>query len=35
MGLSLDELDPPLDDIAFLSRSNNQIAVLEELARDE
>lgn len=35
MGLSLDKLDPPLDDIAFLSRSNNRIAVLRELARDE
>ena len=35
MGLSLDELDPPLDDIAFLSRSNNRIAVLQKLARDE
>lgn len=33
MGLSLDELDPPLDDLAYLSRSNNRIAVLEELAR--
>ena len=35
MGLSLDDIDPPLDDIAFLSRSNNRIAVLRELARDE
>jgi DNA-binding MarR family transcriptional regulator len=35
MGLSLDELDPPLDDLAFLSRSNNRIAVLDELARDD
>jgi predicted transcriptional regulator len=35
MGLSLDELDPPLDDLAFLSRSNNRIAVLEALARDD
>lgn len=32
MGLSLDELDPPLDDIAFLSRSNNRNRVLVELA---
>lgn len=35
MGLSLDELDPPLDDIAFLSRSNNRITVLKELARGQ
>jgi predicted transcriptional regulator len=35
MGLSHEELDPPLDDIAFLSRSNNRIAVLRELARDD
>lgn len=35
MGLSLDELNPPLDDLAFLSRSNNRIAVLRELARDD
>lgn len=35
MGLSLDELDSPLDDIAFLSRSNNRVAVLEALARDD
>ena len=34
MGLSLDELESPLDDIAFLSRSNNRIAVLGELARN-
>ncbi len=34
MGLSLDNLDPPLDDLAFLSRSNNRIAVLRELAHD-
>lgn len=31
MGLSLDELDAPLDDIAFLSRSNNRVRVLDEL----
>ncbi len=35
MGLSLDNLDPPLDDLAFLSRSNNRIAVLWELAHDD
>lgn len=35
MGLSKDELDPPLDDIAFLARSNNRIAVLDELARGD
>lgn len=35
MGLSLDELEPPLDDIAFLARSNNRITVLRKLARDE
>ncbi len=35
MGLSLDELDSPLDDLAFLSRSNNRIAVLRELAHDD
>ena len=35
MGLSPDELDPPLDDLAFLSRSNHQIAVLGELARGD
>lgn len=35
MGLSLDEIDPPLDDIAFLSRSNHRVDVLTELARDE
>ena len=35
MGLSLDELQSPLDDIAFLSRSNNRIAVLRELARKD
>ncbi len=34
MGLSLDELDPPLDDVAYLSRSNNRVAVLRELAGD-
>lgn len=33
MGLSFDELEPPLDDIAFLSRSNNRITVFRELAR--
>jgi predicted transcriptional regulator len=32
MGLSLDVLDPPLDDIAFLSRSNHRVRVLEALA---
>lgn len=32
MGLSGNELEPPLDDIAYLSRSNNRIAVLRELA---
>lgn len=32
MGLSLDEIEAPLDDIAFLSRSNHRIAVLTELA---
>lgn len=31
MGLSLDEIDPPLDDVTFLSRSNNRVAVLSEL----
>jgi predicted transcriptional regulator len=35
MGLSHDDLDPPLDDLAFLSRSNNRIAVLRELARED
>lgn len=34
MGLSLDELDPPLDDIAFLARSNNRVCVLKELTVD-
>lgn len=33
MGLSLDQLDPPLDDIAFLARSNHRVSVLEALAR--
>lgn len=28
MGLSLNELEPPLDDIAFLSRSNNRVDVI-------
>lgn len=32
MGLSLEELDAPLDDIAFLSRSNNRVRVMSELA---
>lgn len=32
MGLSLDELDPPLDDVAFVARSNNRVEVLEALA---
>lgn len=32
MGLSLDQLDPPLDDIAFVARSNNRVEVLESLA---
>lgn len=32
MGLSLDELDPPLDDVAFVARSNNRVDVLEALA---
>lgn len=31
MGLSLDQLDPPLDDVAFLARSNNRVDVLEAL----
>lgn len=35
MGLSLDELDPPLDDLAFLSRSNNRIAALRVLERED
>lgn len=35
MGLSLDELDPPLDDIAFLARSNNRVRVLVELTDDD
>lgn len=33
MGLTTDDLDTPLTDIAFLSRSANRIAVLTELAR--
>lgn len=32
MGLSLEQLDPPLDDIAFLARSANRVAALEALA---
>lgn len=32
MGLSLDEIEPPLDDVAFLSRSTHRIDVLAELA---
>ena len=32
MGLSLDAIDPPLDDIAFLSRSNHRVDALQELA---
>ncbi len=35
MGLSLDTLDPPLDDVAFLARSNNRVDVLDELAADD
>lgn len=35
MGLSGEELDAPLDDIAFLSRSNNRVAVLRELERGD
>lgn len=35
MGLSHEELHPPLDDIAFLSRSNNRIAVLQALEQGE
>jgi predicted transcriptional regulator len=35
MGLSLDELDPPLDDIAYLARSNNRVNVLEELVGND
>lgn len=35
MGLSLDEIEAPLDDIAFLARSNHRIAVLTELADGE
>lgn len=34
MGLSLDSIEPPIDDIAFLSRSNHRVRVLGEL-RDE
>lgn len=34
MGLSLEALDPPLDDIAYLSRSNHRVRVLSELARE-
>jgi predicted transcriptional regulator len=34
MGLSLDRLDPPLDDIAFLARSNNRVLVMDELRDD-
>lgn len=32
MGLSTGELEPPLDDVAFLARSNNRVRVLDELA---
>ena len=32
MGLSLSDLDPPLDDVAFLARSNHRVRVLEALA---
>lgn len=35
MGLSFDELDQPLDDIAFLARSNNRITVLRQLADED
>lgn len=35
MGLSLDEIEAPLDDIAFLARSNHRIAVMTELADGE
>lgn len=35
MGLSLNELDPPLDDVAFLARSNNRVDVLEALTEDD
>lgn len=35
MGLSLDKLDPPLDDIAFLARSNNRVKVLQELTEGD
>lgn len=32
MGLSLSDLDPPLDDVAYLARSNHRVTVLTELA---
>lgn len=35
MGLSVDELEPPLDDIAYLARSNNRVNVLQELAEGD
>jgi len=35
MGLSLDELAPPLDDVAFVARSNNRVEVLETLAESD
>jgi predicted transcriptional regulator len=35
MGLSLTELDPPLDDVAFVARSNNRVDVLEALAESD
>lgn len=35
MGLSTGDLEPPLDDVAFLARSNNRVRVLEELAEGE
>jgi hypothetical protein len=33
MGLSLDVLEPPLDDIAYLARSDNRVTVLEALGK--